>query len=268
MIEVVREKITALLESGAVAGFLGLKLEHGQVGPHLFQSAAELRRLSLGDRERPGDSRYPLVKLLAGLARARPEEVFGVLLRGCDERGLRVLFSLNQLDPAKVVGVGIACPPELAESCECAQPYPDELTAGEKTGGVPAGSVDALEALGRSERLSRFMADFARCLRCYGCVEVCPVCLCRDCSLRCRELVGIGEMPPAAPLFHLIRAVDTAGRCVDCGLCAEACPAGLPLRTLYKKVARIMEEEFGFRAGWEPGRTSPLLCWDTEPGGR
>jgi formate hydrogenlyase subunit 6/NADH:ubiquinone oxidoreductase subunit I len=49
-----------------------------------------------------------------------------------------------------------------------------------------------------------------------------------------------------------------AGRCIDCGLCEEACPAGIPLRTLYKKVGQIMGEDFDYPTGFVDDRKSPL----------
>ena len=58
-----------------------------------------------------------------------------------------------------------------------------------------------------------------------------------------------GVLPPEAPIFHLVRAIHMIGRCVDCGLCEEACPADIPLRTLYKKVAEIVKTETGYQVG-------------------
>jgi formate dehydrogenase subunit beta len=40
-----------------------------------------------------------------------------------------------------------------------------------------------------------------------------------------------------------------AGRCVDCGLCEDACPANIPLRLLYRKVNAIVAELFDYQAG-------------------
>ena len=88
--------------------------------------------MMLGDRKRPGDSRYPLNKYLMNIAKAYPEDIFGVLVRGCDERGLNTFYTWNQLTQNNVIPVGIGCPQELADSCECSQPYPDKHAAGEK----------------------------------------------------------------------------------------------------------------------------------------
>jgi Fe-S oxidoreductase len=52
------------------------------------------------------------------------------------------------------------------------------------------------------------------------------------------------------------------GRCVDCGLCEEACPSGIPLRTLYKKAGSVLEERFDFKTGYVEGQRSPLNIID------
>jgi Na+-translocating ferredoxin:NAD+ oxidoreductase RnfC subunit len=40
-----------------------------------------------------------------------------------------------------------------------------------------------------------------------------------------------------------------AGRCVDCGLCEEACPMNIPLRLLYRKVNEIVSDVFDYQTG-------------------
>jgi formate hydrogenlyase subunit 6/NADH:ubiquinone oxidoreductase subunit I len=36
------------------------------------------------------------------------------------------------------------------------------------------------------------------------------------------------------------------GYCVYCGLCEEACPADIPLKTIYKMVANVVNEQQGY----------------------
>jgi len=80
--------------------------------------------------------------------------------------------------------------------------------------------------------------------------DICPMCYCTECTLGGRNLIDIGGLPPESPVFHLTRALHMAGRCIDCGLCSQACPADIPLRTLYKKMADIVDQEYQFRPGF------------------
>ena len=105
---------------------MGLCEKNGHIGPNLFVDENDLDNLVVGDWKKPGDTRYPLNKLLIHLARKYPEDTFGVLVRGCDERGLKTLYIWNQLNPNNIIPVGIACPQELADACECSQPFPED----------------------------------------------------------------------------------------------------------------------------------------------
>ena len=258
MIDKIKMEIRKLFDSGRIEGFLGLREVNGHVGPHLFTGSADLEGLDLGDHKAPGDSRYPLGKVLVTITRKYPNATFGMLSRGCDERALKMLFSQNQLDPEKIVSVGIACPQELADACECMKPFPDNFVAG--TPAEPRGfkSVAVMDEIGLDQRFKSWLGEFAKCVKCYGCRDVCPMCYCPECTLSGRNLIDVGSLPGESPIFHLTRALHMAGRCIDCGLCSQACPADIPLRTLYKKVADIVEEEYQFRPGFSEG-TAPSV---------
>lgn len=258
MIEDVKNKVKELLTSGEITGFIGLIEKNGHIAPHLFTQAEELEDFSLGDREFPGDTRYPLDKVLITLSREYPDDKFGILVRGCDERGLKALHVWNQIDLNKVVTVGINCPQELADKCECFQPYPDNPIAGEQASPVGFKSVDSIEDMDPASRLEYWNKEFSKCIKCFGCRNICPMCFCNECSLEDQELIRTYNLPPENPIFHLTRAVHMAGRCIDCGLCEQACPADIPLRTLYKKVARIMEDDFEYKTGVTVSKKAPF----------
>ncbi len=258
MIETIRTEVNRLLKERQIQGFLGLSEREGQVTPFLFTREEELAALSLGDLRKAGDVRYPLNKLLIHLARQYPDHTWGVLIRGCDERGLVELFKWKQLNPDRVIPVGLACPSDLARSCECPKPFPDRYLAGEKGEPYTNESVSQVLSLAVQGRLQHWLKEFARCIKCYGCRDICPMCFCKECTLEEEALIPAGQTPPESPIFHLVRAVHMAGRCIDCGLCNEACPADIPLRTLYKRVADILEEQTGYRPGYSPEEKSPL----------
>ncbi|CCK79329.1 4Fe-4S binding protein [Desulfobacula toluolica] len=265
MIDRVKQKINELLSDDSVKGVVALVTANGHVAPCLFQKGDDLDKLCLGDTEKPGDARYPLNKVLVTIARQYPEDVFGVLVRGCDERGLYSLYRLNQLDPDKVISIGITCPESLAQACECKKPYPDEISAGEKAEAASQQGVTDMDDKDLLTRFSFWMEQFSKCVKCYGCRNICPMCFCKECSLECEELVSKGDLPVDIPVFHLTRAMHMADRCIDCGLCEEACPSDIPLRLLYKKTSKIMNDEFGFTSGINKNEKSPLSLMGPAP---
>lgn len=253
---IVREKL-----AGGADAFLCLKNEEGTVLPALITDAdsPDLERVEVGD------SCYPLGKILIDLLREYPGRRFAVLVRGCDERALIELSKLEQVDLDRLVMVGRACTAEEARACGCHRPYPSDVVLGERVEAAPGREIiDEVEALSDAERLEWWREQFSRCIKCYGCRNICPMCFCKDCALEDPHLVEPGVIPPDFPSFHIIRALDMTGRCIDCGLCEEACPADIPLRSLYRKMQDIMEDRLGYRAGESAEERSPLSFLGSE----
>lgn len=236
--------IAEMLAQDTIAGFLALRMMNDHPIPYLFTKPEELGELYLGE------VRYPLTKLLIRLAQKYSDDSFGIFARACDERSLIELYKNQQLDQEKIVFVGVACSGELAEKCECLEPYPSQIDIGEKVEGRGnLAIVNEIEAKPEEERYRFWMDQFTKCIKCYGCRDICPVCFCPSCTLEDHNLVHLGGMPPEIPIFHLVRAMHMADRCIDCGLCEEACPADIPLRTLYRKVRETVKNLFGYVPG-------------------
>jgi ferredoxin len=169
----------------------------------------------------------------------------------------KALQAWNQISGESVVPLGVACPEALARACSCSRPYPDHWIEGEPYK-FEEGLSPTIEGIGQPERRVSWLGEFEKCIKCYGCRNICPMCFCDECALDSEDVVSRGTIPPEFPMFHLVRAVHMVGRCVDCGLCEEACPAGIPLRALYKKVNEIVFTHFHFRPGFDIKKRSPL----------
>ena len=185
------------------------------------------------------------------IAKAQPDIKIGLLARDCNQRALNVLTIWNQLKLEQVRTVTVnCCPSNLKDHGDCSYLEPAEPAPLKQQAGVDNTLTPAdLEQLDPHERLSRWMYEFQKCIKCYGCRNICPVCFCKDCSLEHPDLIGTGNLPPDIPIFHLVRAVHMAGRCIDCGLCEDACPAEIPLRLLYGKVNAIVKDLFDYDTG-------------------
>ncbi len=71
--------------------------------------------------------------------------------------------------------------------------------------------------------------ETSRCIKCYSCIENCPVCFTAAEDLEKNSMmVKPGEVPPN-PMFHLRRFAHISDTCVNCGQCEELCPMDIPL---------------------------------------
>ncbi|NTV33263.1 MAG: 4Fe-4S binding protein [Deltaproteobacteria bacterium] len=231
------KQVREWLEQGVVDLFLAYRITDGHPLPHVFtrDSIGEMKELVVGS------ALYPLEKIAWQLVRLHPEATVGLPVQEGDQRALKVLQAWNQIEERRIKVLPVAAAPSLQE----------KVTGKVKKALGIAFHADLrdLDRLEPWERFSRWMYEFQKCIKCYGCRNICPVCFCTECSLENADLVGTGRLPPEVPLFHLVRAVHMAGRCTDCGLCEEACPAEIPLRVLYRKVNEIVKEVFGYETG-------------------
>ncbi|MCD6295245.1 MAG: 4Fe-4S binding protein [Deltaproteobacteria bacterium] len=249
MHEIVKE----WLEQEKIDLFIGYKVVDGHPLPCFFT------RENIDDVDNLVESkaRYPLEKIAAKVYSTHPEMKIGILARDCNQRALNVLYVWNQLDPEKIETVGINCCPSPArEHADCSylerEPSgPLKTLIGIENNLKP----EQAEVYSQEERFKRWSYEFEKCIKCYGCRNICPVCFCKECSLEHSDLIKKGELPVEIPIFHLVRAVHMAGRCIDCGLCEDACPANIPLRLLYREVNQITARLFDYRAGTDSGQS-------------
>jgi len=62
-------------------------------------------------------------------------------------------------------------------------------------------------------------------------------------------------------IFHLVRAYHLAGRCVACGACERACPVGVDIRKLNRKLLKDVRDFFGYEAGLSLDEACPLATF-------
>jgi formate dehydrogenase subunit beta len=114
------------------------------------------------------------------------------------------------------------------------------------------------EGLGEGrERLKKIVKETSRCIKCYACIENCPICYCVECSTKKPYLVTPGQVPPNF-MFHLIRYAHIADSCVNCGQCEELCAMDIP-NALFMHAQQVeLEKMFGHVPGVD--MTLPLLA--------
>ena len=288
MIEKLKAKARDLLRSARVEALIGYKrASDGISAMPAFIDKEEDADVLIWDA-------YCVYNLSVYLKDFRGKKI-GIIAKACDVKSIIVLLQENQLKREDLFIIGVECPGVIDEKrlcfsdrqyqevdraikcrpCASAVPllYDWLLKEKEKMGKVSEDhdkydSVRKLEAKSLAERLKFWEGEFSRCIRCYACRQVCPMCYCPKC-------VADQAMPAWFPKatgdkgnfsWNVTRAIHLAGRCIDCGECERACPVGIPLRDINKKIEKDVKELFNYEAGLNAERKPLLSCFDkTDP---
>lgn len=148
--------------------------------------------------------------------------------------------------------------------CRCPTPtYYDVLVGEFREGYRGFEDVEKIEKMDEKERWDFWTKEFSLCIRCHACRSVCPVCYCTECIVDPTNLAisstSTAEEKAKYPrilgrkvnlkdniVYHVVRLFHHAGRCTKCGECERACPMGLPLTKLERKLEKIVLEVFGY----------------------
>ena len=163
----------------------------------------------------------------------------------------------------------------LSDKClTCRYPTPvlSDHLAGEqiepKTAGKEAyQDIRDFDARSLEERRAYWLKEFDRCIRCYACRNACPLCVCREsCIAETRDPHWMSQRATQNEkmMFHMIHAIHLAGRCTECGECERACPMGIPVAKLKKKINMEMKELFGYEPGISMDDKPPMYTFKVE----
>jgi formate dehydrogenase subunit beta len=262
--QAIRDRARELLASGAVTCVVGYEMGTLGVRPSFISKAEEVDKLVWNEQ-----CTYNLVNYL----RDKRGKKVAVVVKPCDSRGLNILLHEGQVKREEVHVLGVPCQgtiwkgqadPRCALCVEHMPSVYDDLF-GEKPG-TPATADDyddvaKFNALPPAEREAFWKKQWDKCIRCYACRQACFGCYCTECVAEQLEPTwqSIAINRPEKQFFLLMRAYHLAGRCVECNECGRACPMGIPLHLLNRKVAKEVAGMFeGYRAGLDPA-VKPVL---------
>lgn len=175
----------------------------------------------------------------------------------------------------------------LAERCvECKANFPViyDVFLGEKTkrqSDNPFHSIEKIESLSKEERWKFWKEQLSKCVRCYACRSVCPMCYCDECVVdtinfavtadttaeeKAQKIKWLEKSPVLSEnfVYHFIRAIHLAGRCIDCAECERVCPLDIPIRFLNKKLEKAAKELFDYDAGFNSDQPSLVASFKDE----
>lgn len=279
--EHIQRLAASLLEEGQVSAVVGYTAGSlpGQMVPAFVTRPEETPALGWSDR------------CLNNLAVYFPRVLrewgkVAVVVKRCDAGAVVGLLQENQVAREQVILIGVSCPGVWEDGALALKCYPcdGEVSSlcdwtvtpqGARKGAVSSGAMRAvvadprealiahLEALPAADRWAYWQDQFARCLRCYACRAVCPLCYCAVC-------VAEKNRPQCVPtsidargntIWNLTRALHLVGRCGGCDECARVCPADVRLDLLNRRLSLEVEQRFGYRSGEDPRASPPLATF-------
>ncbi len=112
--------------------------------------------------------------------------------------------------------------------------------------------IAKIDAMSREERWAFWQAEMARCIKCYACRAACPLCYCSRCVTDNNQpqWVPVASEPFGNLEWNIVRAMHLAGRCIDCGSCAAACPQNIRIDLLNHVLAASAQEQFAAEPGY------------------
>ncbi len=273
--DAIRARVFDLLASGQVGCAIGYEVgPRGRTRPAFIYQPDDVERLVWNPDCTHNLTTY-LRDKLHPVKDNEPSRPVAVIVKPCDSRAINVLVAENAFERQQVHAIGVICDGIRAEGGDlqtrcatCSERLPpvyDTLI------GDPSMRVDhlsppvvpgivQLEAAEPAERMTFWLSQFDRCIRCYACRQACPLCDCPTCLYERDNStwVGMGIGVNEKRTFHLGRAYHLAGRCIGCNECERVCPMDIPISYLNQKLALEIEKNFGFRAGLAPV-VSPIV---------
>ncbi len=255
-----REKAAALLADGTVTMVLGYEEGTNKPRPVFCHTAEQASKLVYSSQCINNLAVYLTKKDIMGAGKVAVIATIPTL------RSILQLSVENQLNEENLLVITVTDKDEVKQFANFAEIEAYMANFELKLEGKEQEIINKLEGMSREERFKFWMEEMSHCFKCYACRAACPLCYCTKCIVEENRPQWIN--PWASPLanmeWQINRAMHMAGRCTGCGACGDACPVGIPIHLLTRKMIEDLAPEFGFTPGQPSKNGNALSTWKAD----
>ncbi|MEK6599058.1 MAG: 4Fe-4S binding protein [Deltaproteobacteria bacterium] len=285
-----RQKAKELLEKGDVKVVIGYgwNKKKSHTAPVFITKPEDVEKLVFNPLCVNNLSLYLTKKFPDIKALGKP----AIVAKGCDIKTIAVLISESQIKREDIVIIGMTCngvvyrqelwkgelKPEImptkCHNCDVRNPHIADIIVGEKVNFTPPAEptgmvfdkIKELDKKSGAERWNFWLEHFSRCIKCYACRQICPLCYCERCiaEKNMPQWIETSSHPRGNLAWNLKRAMDLSGRCTFCGECERVCPVNIPLNLVNQKLALVVKDAFGHKAGYDEKVHPPMIVFNME----